>query len=122
MRISNLFAAAAASAALLAAAPVLAGEASASAEWRQVAYSCESGQELTVAYRESGSAVQVQASDRPVVKLISRPAKSGFRYGDSRHELRGEGEAVTWRIGNKTPVKCTSQDPAALNLAAAATR
>lgn len=122
MRISNLFSAAAASAALLMAAPVLAGEASANAEWRQVAYSCETGQELTVAYRDTGSAVQVQAADRPAVKLIARPAKSGFRYGDSRHELRGEGEAVTWRIGNKTPVKCTSQDPAALNLAAAATR
>ncbi|MBL8199335.1 MAG: MliC family protein [Chromatiales bacterium] len=122
MRISNLFSAAAASAALLVAAPVLAGEASASAEWRQVAYSCESGQELTVAYRESGSAVQVQAADRPAVKLISRPAKAGFRYGDSRHELRGDGEAVTWRIGNKTPVRCTSGDPAAQNLAAAATR
>lgn len=122
MRISNLFSAVAASAALLVAAPVLAGDTSANAEWRQVAYSCESGQELTVAYRETGSAVQVQSPDRPAVKLISRPAKSGFRYGDSRHELRGEGEAVTWRIGNKTPVKCTSQDPAALNLAAAATR
>ena len=91
------------------------------AGWRQVAYSCESGQELTVAYRESGSAVQVQAADRPMVKLISRPAKSGFRYGDSRHELRGEGDAVTWQIGKKSPVKCTSQDPAALHLAAAAT-
>ncbi len=86
-----------------------------------MAYSCESGQELTVAYRESGSAVQVQAADRPMVKLISRPAKSGFRYGDSRHELRGEGDAVTWQIGKKSPVRCTSQDPAALNLAAAAT-
>jgi membrane-bound inhibitor of C-type lysozyme len=122
MRLPNLFSAAAASAALLIAAPVLAGEASANGDWRQVAYSCESGQELTVAYRDSGSAVQVQAADRPAVKLISRPAKSGFRYGDSRHELRGEGDAVTWRIGNKTPVKCTSQDPAALNLAAAAAR
>jgi membrane-bound inhibitor of C-type lysozyme len=122
MRISNLLSVTAASAALLIAAPVLASEAAASAEWRQVAYSCESGQELTVAYRESGTAVQVQAADRPMVKLISRPAKSGFRYGDSRHELRGEGDAVTWQIGNKTPVKCTSEDPAALNLAAAAAR
>ena len=122
MRISNLLSAAAASATLLVAAPVLAGEAPGNAEWRPVAYSCESGQDLTVAYRESGSAVQVQTADRPMVKLISRPAKSGFRYGDSRHELRGEGDAVTWRIGNKTPVRCTSQDPAALTLAAAATR
>ena len=122
MRISSLVSAAAASAAILVAAPVLAGDASANAEWRPVAYSCESGQDLTVAYRASGSAVQVTAADRPAVKLISRPAKSGFRFGDSRHELRGEGDAVTWRIGNKTPDKCTSQDPAALNLAAAATR
>jgi len=122
MRISNLVSAAAASAALFAAAPLMAGEASASAEWRQVAYSCDSGEALTVAYRESGSAVQVQAADRKAVKLIARPAKAGFRYGDSRHELRGDGDAVTWQIGSKTAVKCTSQDPAALNLAAAATR
>lgn len=122
MRISNLVSAAAASVALFVAAPVLAGGATPGAEWRQVAYSCESGQELTVAYRESGSAVQVQAADRKAVKLNARPAKAGFRFGDSRHELRGEGDAVTWQIGSKTPVKCTSQDPAALNLAAAATR
>jgi len=122
MRISNCFSAAAASVALLVAAPVLAGEESANAEWRQVAYSCESGQDLTVAFRESGSAVQVQSADRPVVKLIARPAKSGFRYGDSRHELRGDGGAVTWQVGKKTPVRCTSRDPVALNLAAAATR
>ncbi len=122
MRISGFLPAMAASAALLLGAPVLASDAPAASEWRPVAYSCESGQELTVTYRESGSAVRVQSADRPAVKLVARPAKSGFRYGDSRHELRGEGDAVTWRVGSKTPVKCTSDDPAALNLAAAAAR
>lgn len=123
MRISNVFAAvAAASATLVLAAPALAVEERASAEWREVAYSCETGDSLTVAYRESGSAVQVTAADRPTVKLLARPAKSGFRFGDSRHELRGEGEMVTFKIGKRTPVTCTSSDPAALNLAAAATR
>ncbi len=122
MRIASVLSAVSASAALLLGAPVLASDAPAAAGWRPVAYSCETGQDLTVTYRESGSAVQVQSADRPTVKLVARPAKSGFRYGDSRHELRGEGDAVTWQIGNKTPVKCTSQDPAALKLAAAATR
>jgi len=120
MRITNLLSAAAA--ALVLAAPALAAEGQASAEWRAVAYSCESGENLTVAYRESGSAVQVTPSDRPTVKLIARPAKTGFRYGDARHELRGEGDMVTFQVGRKTPVTCTSTDPAALNLAAAATR
>ena len=71
--------------------------------------------------RDSGSAAQVTAADKPVlsVKLMGRPAKSGFRYGDSRYELRGEGDAVTWQIGSKTPLKCTSDDPAAGKLAAA---
>jgi membrane-bound inhibitor of C-type lysozyme len=87
-----------------------------------VAYTCETGQALTVAFRETGSAVQVQPADRPAVKLNARPAKTGFRYSDSRHELRGDGEAITWRIGNKTPLKCTSDDPAAEVLAAAANR
>jgi len=111
-----------AAAAVLATGPAIAAEATPGEGWQQVAYTCDSGQELTVAYRESGSAVQVRSAERPVVKLIARPAKAGFRYGDSRHELRGEGDAITWRIDNKTPVKCTSQDPAALNLAAVATR
>lgn len=111
-----------AAATVLTAAPAFAADASPGQGWQQVAYTCETGQELTVAYRETGSAVQVSSAERPVVKLIARPAKAGFRYGDSRHELRGDGEGITWRIGNKTPVKCTSQDPAALNLAAVATR
>jgi membrane-bound inhibitor of C-type lysozyme len=90
--------------------------------WRQVAYSCESGQPLTVAYRDSGSSVKVTVADRPAVKLNARPANAGFRYGDSRHELRGEGNQVMWTTGTRTPVKCTSEDPAVANLAAAANR
>jgi membrane-bound inhibitor of C-type lysozyme len=122
MRITNVLSVAAASAALLAAVPVVAGEASASNEWRQVAYSCESGQPLTIDFRESGSAVRVTTADQPAVKLNLRPAKTGFRFGDSRYELRGEGEVVTWKIGSRTPIKCTSDDPAAAILASAATR
>lgn len=98
----------------------LAADATAEAGWRQVAYSCESGQALSVAYRESGSAARVTPADKPVVKLISRPAKSGFRYGDARYELRGEGDAVTWQVGTKTPVKCTSAAQAATNVAPSA--
>jgi hypothetical protein len=91
----------------------LAADETAEAGWRQVAYSCESGQALTVDYRDSGSAAKVTGADKPVVKLISRPAKSGFRFGDSRHELRGDGDAVTWQVGSKTPVKCTTTTRAA---------
>lgn len=105
-------------AAILVSAPSLAAD----AEWRSVAYSCETGKNLTVAFRDSGNAVQVQDADRPAVKLVSRPAKVGFRYGDSRHELRGDGDAITWKIGSKSAVKCTSTDPLALNFAAAAAR
>jgi membrane-bound inhibitor of C-type lysozyme len=83
-----------------------------------VAYSCEYGQALTVDFRESGGAVRVAAAEKAAVTLNARPAKSGFRYSDARHELRGEGGAVTWQIGTRTPVKCTSEDPAAANLAA----
>ena len=122
MRITNFLAIAAASVALLAAVPVIAGEAPAGNEWRQVTYSCESGQPLTVDFRESGSAVRVTAAEKPAVKLNLRPAKTGFRFGDSRHELRGDGEMVTWKVGSRTLLTCTSDDPAAANLALAATR
>ncbi|MEO7386796.1 MAG: MliC family protein [Gammaproteobacteria bacterium] len=121
MRSLNVLSAAAAAAVVLVASPVLADQTK-PGEWRQIAYTCDTGQDLTIAYRESGSAVEVTATDRPAVKLVARPAKAGFRFGDSRHELRGDGEAVTWQIDNKTPLKCTSQDPAALNLGAAAAR
>ncbi|MEO8444085.1 MAG: MliC family protein [Gammaproteobacteria bacterium] len=120
MRISKVLSSAVASAALVAAAPVLAGDLDAGSDWRQISYSCETGQALTVAFRDTGSAVQVAASDRPAVKLLARPAKAGFRYSDSRHELRGAGEEVTWQIGSRTPVKCTSSDPAAASVAAIA--
>ena len=122
MRISNPGSVAAFAAVLMFALPSnqsLAIEAPAESGWRQVAYRCESGQALTVDFRESGGAVRVTAADRSALNLVSRPAKSGFRYGDSRHELRGEGDAVTWQVGSKTPLKCTSDDPAAEKLAAA---
>jgi membrane-bound inhibitor of C-type lysozyme len=122
MSIKKSVTGAAAMAALILAGPAVAAGDSAKPGWRQVAYTCETGQPLTVAFRETGSAVQVQPADKPAVKLNARPAKAGFRYADSRHELRGEGEAITWRIGNRTPVKCTSDDPAAQALAAVATR
>jgi membrane-bound inhibitor of C-type lysozyme len=122
MRNRNLLSAVAAAAGLLAAVPASAGERAASNEWREVAYSCDSGQALTVAFRESGSAVRVMADENKAVKLIARPAKTGFRYSDSRYELRGGVDAVTWKIGSRTPVKCTSDDPAAASLAAVAAR
>ncbi len=121
MRIFKLISAAASAVLLMVGLPPslsLAADTPAETGWRQVAYRCESGQALTVAYRESGSAARVTAADQPTVKLVSRPVKSGFRYGADRYELRGEGDAVTWQIGSKTPLKCTSADPGAGNMAA----
>lgn len=108
--------------AVFAASPVSAGEAAAASEWRQVQYSCGAGATLTVDYKESGSAIRVAEADKKAVKLNARPAKAGFRYGDSRHELRGEGEAVTWKVGARTAIQCRSEDPAAIGLAIAANR
>ncbi len=122
MRISNLLSAVAASATLLATPAAVSADTVPGNEWRQVAYSCESGQELTIAFKESGSSVRVTESENPAVKLNARPAKTGFRFSDSRYELRGEVNAVTWKIGSRAAVKCTTQDSAAADLAAFATR
>lgn len=100
----------------------VAGDAAATSEWRQVQYSCGAGSTLTVDYKESGAAIRVAEADKKPVKLNARPAKSGFRYGDSRHELRGQGEAVTWKVGARTAIECSSNDPAAISLATAANR
>jgi len=122
MRNLNLLSAVAASAALVAAVPATAGDRASNNEWREVAYNCDSGQSLTVAFRESGSSVRVMADESKAVKLNARPAKTGFRYSDSLYELRGGVDAVTWKIGSRQPVRCTSEDPAAASLAAVATR
>lgn len=114
----RLFIAAASAAAILST-PALAADGDAG--WREITYRCASGQDLTVGFRDAGGAIRVTAGDRPTVKLVGRPAKAGFRYGDSRHELRGEGNTVTLKIGSKTPLECTTDDPAAADLAAAAT-
>jgi membrane-bound inhibitor of C-type lysozyme len=130
MRVSNLLSAIATSAAFLATIPAVAGEAAANNEWRQVAYTCETGEVLTVAFRETGSSVRVITPEDEEVRLNVRPARDGFRFSnprperlsDSRYELRGEVDTVTWKIGLRTPMKCTSGDAAALHLSAAATR
>jgi membrane-bound inhibitor of C-type lysozyme len=100
----------------------LAGDPTADSGWHQVNYICESGEALNVAFRESGSAAQVTAADKPTLRLMGRPARSGFRYSDDRYELRGEGVAVTWKIGTKTPVKCASDGQYVAKVAAAVTR
>ncbi len=107
---------------LFAASPLMAGDASATSEWRQVQYSCGAGSTLTVDYKESGSSIRVAEADKKAVKLNARPAKAGFRYGDSRHELRGAGETVSWKVGARTAIECSSDDPAAISLATAANR
>lgn len=122
MRISKVFSSAVASVAVLAATPVLAADGPAASEWRQISYRCESGQALTVSFREAGGSVQVAAADAPALKLLARPAREGFRYSDSRHELRGGGEEITWKVGSRSPDKCSSSDPAASTLAAIAGR
>jgi membrane-bound inhibitor of C-type lysozyme len=99
-----------------------AASSAAASEWRQVQYRCGTDSTLTVDYKESGSAIRVAEADKKAVKLNARPAKAGFRYGDSRHELRGAGEAVTWKVGARSAVECRSNDPAALSLASAADR
>lgn len=106
---------------LLTATPLLVHGA-ATNDWREVAYQCETGQDLRVEFRENGSAVRVATGDKPAVKLISRPAREGFRYGGSIYELRGNGNGLSWQTGSKTPVKCTSSDPAAAAFAAVAAR
>ena len=90
-----------------------AGSSDLKGDWRQVVYSCASGNPLTVDFRASGSAVRVKSGDKPLVKLAARPASFGFRFGDSRHELRGQIQEVSWQIGSKTPDKCTSLEAVA---------
>lgn len=89
---------------------------------REITYQCESGQELKVEFRETERTIRVTVGDRPTVKLLPRPSKSGFRYGDARHSLRGEGNTVNFKVGNKTPVTCTTEDPATQILEAASAR
>jgi hypothetical protein len=79
-----------------------------------VAFSCASGETLKIALRSEGSSAEVQYGDKDAVRVISRPAKQGARFSDSRHELRILGNEASWKIGGKSPVKCSTQDAAQL--------
>lgn len=84
----------------------LAGTASAAESWRQVAYTCDSGPDLTVAFKDTGKAARVTVADRAPVRLVARPAREGERFADSRHELRVNGNSATWQVGDRSPVEC----------------
>jgi hypothetical protein len=79
-----------------------------------VAFSCASGETLTVALRSTGSSAEVQYGDKEAVRVLSRPSKQGSRFSDSRHELRIVGNEASWKIGSKSAVKCTTEDGAQL--------
>jgi len=95
---------------------VLAGGAAGAAETagQPVAFSCASGETLTIALRSEGSSAEVQYGAKDAVRVLSRPAKEGSRFSDSRHELRIVGNEASWKIGGKSPVKCTTEDAAQL--------
>jgi hypothetical protein len=79
-----------------------------------VAFSCATGQTMTVAIRSEGSSAEVQYGEKEAVRVIARPSKQGARFSDSRHELRIVGNEASWKIGGKSPVKCTTEDAAQL--------
>jgi hypothetical protein len=79
-----------------------------------VAFSCASGETMTVALRSQGSSAEVQYGEKEAVRVIARPSKQGARFSDSRHELRIVGNEASWKVGGKSPVKCTTEDAAQL--------
>lgn len=93
-------------------------------EWREVVYRCDSGQPVTVAFRENGKAVRVAVGEQRPAQLAARVAKSSYRYANDRYELRGGSEdgAISLRIGSARPMACISSDPAAARLAAVSMR
>lgn len=79
-----------------------------------VAFSCASGETMKVAIRSEGASAEVQYGEKDAVRVIARPSKQGARFSDSRHELRIVGNEASWKIGGKSPVKCTTEDAARL--------
>lgn len=81
-----------------------------------IAFSCASGETLNVSLRTDGGAAEVQLGDKSPVRVVSRAAKEGSRFTDARHELRIVGAEASWRIGGRSPVKCSTTDTARLAL------
>lgn len=79
-----------------------------------IAFNCASGERLSVAVRTDGGAAQVQLGEKAPVRVVARPAKEGSRFSDARHELRIVGNEASWKIGGRSPVKCTTSDTARL--------
>lgn len=96
---------------------VLAGAAAQAADVaavQPVAFNCATGQTMTVAIRSEGASAEVQYGEKQAVRVIARPSKQGARFSDSRHELRIVGNEASWKVGGKSPVKCTTEDAAQL--------
>jgi len=79
-----------------------------------VAFSCATGETMTVAIRTEGASAEVQYGEKDAVRVIARPSKQGARFSDSRHELRIVGNEASWKVGGRSPVKCTTEDAAQL--------
>jgi hypothetical protein len=81
-----------------------------------IAFSCASGETLNVSLRTDGGAAEVKYGDKSPVRVVSRTAKEGSRFTDSRHELRIVGAEASWRVGGRSAVKCSTTDTARLAL------
>ena len=80
---------------------------------RRVAFACPGGQILVVAFdtADPGAPAVVEPPGGPAVTLPVLPHADGIRYGDTNHELRGRGRAVTWTEAGRPPVACAETQP-----------
>lgn len=92
----------------------LAGNVASAQDAPPVAFSCATGETLSVSLRTDGRAAQVQLGDKDPVRVLARPSKEGARFSDSRHELRIVGAEARWKVGSRSPVTCTTTDGAKL--------
>lgn len=75
---------------------------------REVVFSCDNGESLTVRFlQEQEIATLIRGEDS--VDLPRQPSASGFMYSDGSTTIRGKGDELRVDVEGMEPLRCESQ-------------
>ncbi len=74
---------------------------------REVAFACDNGEAMRVRFTEAPAQAVLMRGGSELV-LPQQPSGSGFRYGNGRNTIHGQGDELMVEIGRMVPIRCTA--------------
>lgn len=75
---------------------------------REVAFSCDNNESLSVRFVESRE-VAILMRDGDAIELKQQRSGSGFVYSNGPNTIRGKGDDLTVEIGRMMPIQCKAR-------------